>query len=197
MTAEEAERVTGQPWSEGNPQWEKMHAHYYYKQGIDVSTANDDPSIIVVEQVSLTERGYIYTQRELIEKGRYLYPDKKYKIVPLTYQLNVDDITPEWIQEQMALYGVKPKDLAKQLALTKSSVSIVINGTRPIAASTKALIYYYFLSLKLGRIAYMDIQASELSEALELIREKRASQGSSATASPQARAQDREDIGLD
>lgn len=181
MTAEEAERITGQPWGEGNPQWEKMHAHYYYKQGIDIRTADDDTSVVVAEQVSLTERGCIYTQRELIEKARYLYPSKQYKIVPLTYQLNVDDVTPEWIQEQMALYGVKPKDLVKQLALTKSSVSIIINGTRPIAASTKALIYYYFLSLKLGRVAYMDIQASELSEALELIRAKRAEQSHSTT----------------
>lgn len=196
MTAEEAERITGQPWREGNPQWEKMHAHYY-KQGIDIRTADDDPSVIIVAQTTLGDKGLILTQKELHARARTLYPDKSYKIMPLTFSLDTDAITPEWIQEQMALYGVKPKDLIKQLALTKSSVSIVINGTRPIAASTKALIYYYFLSLKLGRIAYMDIQASELSEALELIREKRASQGSSATASPQARAQDREDIGLD
>lgn len=118
MTAEETERITGQPWGEGNPQWEKMHAHYY-KQGIDIRTADDDTSVVVAEQVSLTERGYIYTQRELIEKARYLYPSKQYKIIPLTYQLSATPATASYT----AKYPLAPRRDTKPASVPRLPAS--------------------------------------------------------------------------
>lgn len=176
-TYEEASKITGAPWNENNIQFKRLRSWYYHQNGVEIKPLDEDPTIILVRQWSLTDRGCLYTRKALVEKARRLYPDKKYKIRVNTYSLQIDDITPEWIQEQMQLYGVKPSDLVHQIALSKSSVSLLINGTRPMGMYTKALIFYYFLSLKLSKIAYSDINASELQEALEYIRQKRASGG--------------------
>lgn len=178
-TYEEASKLTGASWDESNVQWARLHSWYHNQQGVEIKPLAEDPTVILSRQWSLTDRGCLYTRKDLVEKARRLYPDKKYKVGVNTYSLQVSDITPEWIQEQMQLYGVKPSDLVRQLALSKASVSVLINGNRPMASHTKALIFYYFLSLRLSKIAYSDINASELQEALEYIRQKRAQEGAS------------------
>lgn len=96
--------------------------------------------------------------------------------MPITFPLQVAEVTPEWIREQMELYHVRTKDLINQLALGSSGVSIAINGTRPIAPSTKALFYYYFATKRLGADLAMGISPEEIAEALAIVKARRTAQ---------------------
>lgn len=162
-----------EPWDKNNIQWQRALSHYA-SWGVEFEEKEDN--IITARQVKLVGHK-ILNQKQLIKRGRDLYPDKKYKIVPITYTLDVSDITPEWIQEQMKTYGVRPKDLSRQLAITPSTTSTAINGTRPISPPTKALFYYYFMAKRLSRElegASEEEVAQAFAEALARIKERKA-----------------------
>ena len=76
--------------------------------------------------------GFILNQKQLIERGRELYPDAK--IIPAVFCLDVGSIDVPWIEEKMKEFGIKRKDLIKQLAIDGSSLSHLIRQTRTIKA---------------------------------------------------------------
>lgn len=158
-------------WDKDNIQWQRLYSHVYYTLGVEVELTEGD--VVKVRQVAF-KKLRIYNQKELHKIGRDLYPDKRYKIHPTTFSLQVEDITPEWIQEQMVRYGVKPKDLVQQLALGKATISVVINGIREVAPSTKALFYYYFQTKRLGYELAQEVTAEEFAEALALVKARKA-----------------------
>lgn len=165
-----------QPWDRDNIQWRRAKA-MYASWGIKIEEKEDN--IVLVTQTKLYNGHRIFNQKELVHRGRTLYPDKRYKVTPVTYTLSISDITPEWIQEQMRLYGVKPKDFARQLALTNSTISLAINGTRPVAPYTKALFYYYFMAKRLSRemVGLSDEEVTQaFTEALAKLKERKAEQ---------------------
>lgn len=158
------------PWDKDNIQWRRAEA-MFASWGIEFEECEDN--VVIVRQVRHVGNR-IFNQKELVSRGRSMYPDSKYKIHPVTFSLQVEDITPQWIQEQMKLYGIKSKDLGRQLALGKSTISIVINGIRDVAPSTKALFYYYFQTKRLGYELAQEVTAEELSEALAIVKARKA-----------------------
>lgn len=141
----------------------------YRAVGIEFREKPDD--YIVVQQMRIDPNGWMLTQRELVERARTVYPDKKYKILPVTYALELGDITAEWVCEQMRAYGLRPKDLVRQLGITQSEVSLFTTGKRAMTRAIRSMFYYYFLSYQLNRdLRKPPITAEELNKALELVR---------------------------
>jgi len=121
--------------------------------GIDIEVL--DNNIVKISQNRLTN-GILLNQKELLDRARKIFPDKKIKIIPVVYNLQLNEITEEWIFAKMDEFGIKRKDLIKQLGMDKSYLSLLfadksnprkINLTR----STKAIFYYYFQTYQLGR----------------------------------------------
>lgn len=118
----------------------------YRAAGIDIEVLEDN-------QVKITQarliNGFILNQKQLHERAREVFPDAK--IIPVVYSLQVDDITLDWIEEQMEEFGIKRNDLIKQLAVDKSSLSELLSGNRGLTKSMKATFFYYFLTYELNR----------------------------------------------
>lgn len=118
----------------------------YKKAGINIELLDD--STAKVSQTRLIN-GYILNQKELIERGKDIYPDKK--IIPVVFSLNVEDITLEWIETKMVEFGIKRNDLIKQLAIDRSSLSLIMSGKRELSKPMRATFFYYFLTYELNR----------------------------------------------
>ena len=118
----------------------------YKAFGIDIEILDDN-------QVKITQsrlvNGYILNQKQLHERAREVFPDGK--IIPVVYSLQVDEITTDWIEQQMEEFGIKRNDLIKQLAIDKSSLSEMFSGNRGLTKSMKATFFYYFMTYKLNR----------------------------------------------
>ena len=114
--------------------------------GVDIEPLED--GTVKVTQSSLIN-GYILNQKQLIERGKEIYPDAK--IIPVVYSLNVDGITLEWIETRMKEFGIKRNDLIKQLAIDSSSLSLVLSGKRELSKPMRATFFYYFLTYELNR----------------------------------------------
>jgi hypothetical protein len=98
---------------------------------------------------TLTNTTFILNQKQLIERAKELYPDAK--IVPVVFSLDVDGINLEWIENKMNEFGIKRNDLIKQLAIDKSSLSLIISGKRELSEPMRATFFYYFLTYELNR----------------------------------------------
>lgn len=118
----------------------------YKKAGISIEELDSDT--VKVSQTKLVN-GYILNQKELIERGRELYPDRK--IIPVVFSLSVEDITLEWIESKMEEFGIKRNDLIKQLAIDRSSLSLILSGKRELSKPMRATFFYYFLTYELNR----------------------------------------------
>lgn len=118
----------------------------YKRAGISLEVLDNDT--IKVSQTKLIN-GYILNQKQLIERGKDVYPDKK--IIPVVFSLNVEDITLEWIESKMAEFGIKRNDLIKQLAIDRSSLSLIMSGKRELSKPMRATFFYYFLTYELNR----------------------------------------------
>lgn len=118
----------------------------YKKAGISIEVLDD--STVKVSQTRLVN-GYILNQKELIERGKDIYPDKK--IIPVVFSLNVEDITLDWIEAKMTEFGIKRNDLIKQLAIDRSSLSLIMSGKRELSKPMRATFFYYFLTYELNR----------------------------------------------
>lgn len=118
----------------------------YRKAGIDIEVLNEDT--VKISQTKLVN-GYILNQKELIERGKDLYPDKK--IIPVVFSLDVEGITLEWIEAKMKEFGIKRNDLIKQLAIDRSSLSLILSGKRELSKPMRATFFYYFLTYELNR----------------------------------------------
>lgn len=118
----------------------------YKKAGISIELLDD--STVKVSQTRLIN-GYILNQKQLIDRGKDVYPDKK--IIPVVFSLNVEDITVEWIETKMEEFGIKRNDLIKQLAIDRSSLSLILSGKRELSKPMRATFFYYFLTYELNR----------------------------------------------
>lgn len=118
----------------------------YAKAGIDIELIDNDT--VKITQSRLLN-GYILNNRQLYERAKAIFPDKI--IRPVVYSLQVDDIDLNWIEAKMDEFGIKRKDLIKQLAIDKSSLSLIFSGTTNLSARTKATFFYYFLTYELNR----------------------------------------------
>lgn len=118
----------------------------YKKLGISLEVLDDDT--VKVSQTKLIN-SYILNQKQLIERGKEVYPNKK--IIPVVFSLNVEDITLEWIESKMVEFGIKRNDLIKQLAIDRSSLSLIMSGKRELSKPMRATFFYYFLTYELNR----------------------------------------------
>lgn len=118
----------------------------YKRAGISLEVLDDDT--VKVSQTKLIN-GYILNQKQLIERGKDVYPNKK--IIPVVFSLNVEDITIEWIESKMNEFGIKRNDLIKQLAIDRSSLSLILSGKRELSKPMRATFFYYFLTYELNR----------------------------------------------
>lgn len=118
----------------------------YKRAGISLEVLDDDT--VKVSQTKLIN-GYILNQKQLIERGKDVYPNKK--IIPVVFSLNVEDITLEWIESKMNEFGIKRNDLIKQLAIDRSSLSLIMSGKRELSKPMRATFFYYFLTYELNR----------------------------------------------
>lgn len=84
----------------------------YKKLGISLEVLDDDT--VKVSQTKLIN-SYIPNQKQLIERGKEVYPNKK--IIPVVFSLDVEDATLEWIGSKMVGFGIKRNGLIKQLAV--------------------------------------------------------------------------------
>ena len=125
---------------------EKEFINGYRRMGIDIELLED--GTVKVTQTRLIN-GYILNQKQLIERGKELYPDSK--IIPVAYSLNVDDITVDWIESKMQEFGIRRNDLIKQLAIDRSSLSLIMSGKRELSKPMRATFFYYFLTYELNR----------------------------------------------
>lgn len=93
--------------------------------------------------------GYILNQKQLIERGKEVFQNKK--IIPVVYSLDVGSIDIGWIKKRMDEFGIKRNDLIKQLAIDKSSLSLILSGERELSKPMRATFFYYFLTYELNR----------------------------------------------
>lgn len=125
---------------------EKNSISGYGQMGVIIEPLED--GTVRVTQSRLIN-GYILNQKQLIERGKETYPDAK--IIPVVYSLDVNDITLEWIESKMIEFGIKRNDLIKQLAIDRSSLSLVLSGKRELSKPMRATFFYYFLTYELNR----------------------------------------------
>ena len=118
----------------------------YRRMGIDIE-------IIEEGKVKITQsrliNGYILNQKELVNRAWEVFP--QWRVVPVVFSLDVGEITLEWIKGKMEEFGIKRKDLIKQLAIDESSLSLYFSGKRGMDKSQRAAFYYYFLTYELNR----------------------------------------------
>lgn len=125
---------------------EKESIKGYSRLGISIEPLKDGTVKVIQSKLI---NGYILNQKQLIERGKEVYPDAK--IIPVVYSLNVDDITLEWIESRMKEFGIKRNDLIKQLAIDSSSLSLILSGKRELSKPMRATFFYYFLTYELNR----------------------------------------------
>ena len=95
----------------------------YRRMGIDIEVLSKDT--VKVTQARLIN-GYILNQKELHLRARRVFPDMH--IVPVVYSLNVNEINMDWVKSKMKEFGIKRKDLIKQLAIDQSTLSLFFSG---------------------------------------------------------------------
>jgi hypothetical protein len=127
----------------------------YAAAGINVEVVAFDglTALVVIGQSNLIN-GYILNNKELHDRAKEIFSGIdviKFKITPSVFSLNVDDITTQWIESKMEEFGVNRKDLVKQLAIDKSSLSLILSGHRELSKPMRATFFYYFLTYELNR----------------------------------------------
>ncbi len=137
----------------------KQSIQNYKRMGIELELLSNDT--VRIKQNRLVN-GYILNQRQLIERAKEVFPD--HKIIPVVYSLNVDEIDLEWIRAKMEEFGIKRNDLIKQLAIDKSSLSLLLSGKRELSKPMRATFFYYFLSFELNKDLREQLSGSDLSD---------------------------------
>ncbi len=112
--------------------------------------------------------GYILNQQQLIERVGEIFKDVitpnvflLVHVIPVVYSLDVNEIDISWIESRMDEFGVQRKDLIKQLAIDKSSLSLILSGKRELSKPMRALFFYYFLSYELNRDLRQELSSNE------------------------------------
>lgn len=118
----------------------------YRERGFEIKYIKPDK--IKITQQNLLN-GYLLNQKQLVKKAKDIFPDKK--IIPVVYSLDTSNITIEWIKSKMLEFGIKNKDLIKQLAIDKLSLNLYLSGKKKINRTQLAAFYFYFLTYELNR----------------------------------------------
>jgi hypothetical protein len=118
----------------------------YKKHGINILQVDNDTVIIKQEKLI---NGYILNQKQLVGISKDFFPDLKVK--PVVFSLDVNAIDILWIENKMSEFGIKRNDLVKQLAIDKSSLSLVLSGKRELSKPMRATFFYYFLTYELNK----------------------------------------------
>jgi len=118
----------------------------YAASGIDIELIDNET--VKIKQSRLIN-GYILNNKQLHERAREVFPD--HKIIPVVYSLDVDDISLNWVESKMKEFGLSRKDLIKQIAIDKSSLSLILSGDREIPKGVRSTFFYYFLTYELNR----------------------------------------------
>lgn len=143
----ENEKIRGE--NRENFEYQRARAKAWLSsKGITIDIEEGDT--IIIRQVS-SPNGHYRTNRELRDIARFWYPDKRYKIRPVTFCFDAEQVTAEWVQEQMDILGLKPKDLVHQLGLSAPNISLILRNKRNMSTPTKALFFYFFTLYHVNR----------------------------------------------
>lgn len=128
----------------------------YRRAGIDIDTVDIDfGNLTVTVRIAQSRlvNGYMLNQKQLVDRAREVFIDSPWrvKIKPVVYSLDTSHITIPWIEDRMEEFGIRRKDLIKQLAIDKVSLSKIFSGTTGLTRSMRALFYYYFMTYELNR----------------------------------------------
>ena len=126
-------------------QEQQLSIQNYRHMGIDIEVKGDTA---IVAQKRLPN-GHILNNKALYVRAKGIFPERK--IVPVVYSLDVDTIDLNWIKGRMEEFGIKRKDLVRQLALDKASLSKIFNGYTGLSKPMRATFFYYFLTYELNR----------------------------------------------
>ncbi len=124
----------------------------YKKAGISIEVLENIEGIpvVLIKQEKLIN-GYILNQKQLVARAKKVFAPQKIHVKPAVFSLNVSHITPQWIMEKQKEFEVKTTDLVKQLAIDKTTLKKILQGTFTPSRSTKAAFYYYFLVFELNK----------------------------------------------
>lgn len=127
----------------------------YRASGIDIEIVGfDGLTVSVLISQSNLVNGYILSNKELYIRAKDVFSEVtgfKIEIIPSVFSLNVSDINIQWIEQRMDKFGLNRKDLVKQLAIDKSSLSLILSGARELSKPMRATFFYYFLAYELNR----------------------------------------------
>lgn len=120
----------------------------------DILSVENKTVRVRIEQKEL-RNGFILNQAQLVVRGAIVLAplENKYKIhyVPLTFSPDFGDINYQWINDRMHEFKVSRNDIIKQLAIDKSTLSLMLSGERPLTRFTRAAFWYYFLQFEINR----------------------------------------------
>lgn len=132
----------------------KRSIENYSRMGVEVDLleVRDNVIIVRVHQKRLFN-GFVLSQKQLIERGKEIFQTivGEVRIRPLTYSLDIRDITPEWIKSRMNEFGIKRNDILTHLHIDKSTLSLYLNGERNMSRLAKAAFFWYFLTFEINR----------------------------------------------
>lgn len=111
----------------------------------------DENNVVTVTPTRM-HNGWMLNQEQLKEFGRTVYPERMYKIRAEVWKLEPAAITLDWIKAKMKELGIKRQDIIRQLALDKSSLSLILSGKRGLSNTMKVAFYYYFNSYLLTEL---------------------------------------------
>ena len=126
----------------------------YAANGIEIQITSfvDNIATVIIKQSSL-KNGYILNQKQLVERCKEVFSVHGINtiVVPVVFTLDVSSIDIKWIESRMLEFGIKRNDLVKQLAIDKSSLSLVLSGKRELSKPMRATFFYYFMTYELNR----------------------------------------------
>ena len=126
----------------------------YGRMGIIIEIlemTDTEAKIKVIQKQALN--GYFLNQKQLVERVKKVFEHTgiKTKIYPIVYKIDLSKINFQWIKSRMVEFELKQKDLIRQLAIDKSSLSLIVNGKVELSKRTKATFFYYFLTYEINR----------------------------------------------
>lgn len=125
----------------------------FFGIAVDILMVEDKVITIRVEQTHLVNN-YILNQSELVNRAGQLFEKidgYKLHFKTVVYSLDASEITLEWVEKKMREFGLKRKDLVKQLAIEKPTLDLYFSGKSKLDKSQRAAFFYYFLTYELNR----------------------------------------------
>ena len=126
----------------------------YGRMGIIIEILEMDENEARVKVVQKhSPNGYFLNQKQLVERVKevFAHTGLKTKVYPVVYKIDVNEVTPEWIKARMEEFGIKRKDIIRQLDLDISSLSLMLSGERKMNKLVRSAFYYYFLTYQINR----------------------------------------------